>query len=631
MNLRLFYYPLILSIFFGFIFETSFALDIKRVKRNEANVNQLIEKFFPYEHNVCVIQLELVNDKYFPNFHVPVVAYTRDQILQDCDGKLKDQDGYVFMTSNTTNIEVQMVPLLKCLNRTTLKIKTKYILILDFTEDRTSDEAYGNYFNSLWKSFGIINMAVLPIRDQSTNAELPFIISYNPFFAHRYTNASALIKNTLYQDLRRNLTERFRNMHGYPLRAVLARSPNVGITIENARQVKRLGDNPVFLLKQSLEEYLKTKFDVYEHLNSDVDPDSMDSKFNIPLSEIINGKADHCIHFMFSTISWPRTIQIIQIGFSFKFVLVVPKPRHVESWKLIFYLFQWKVRLGLGLTLIVLSGAYILFVVVLSKTNKLKHNSNMTSEVLTVWKAFISLSINKLPTRHSQRLLVAISLMLGLIFSTVFSAKLLNLIKSRPIEGRIRSLYELQDSKLPIYLTHRAFKTIMDTFENTSLSQLQKNVKHDKTFENDNRLFDPQHLNITDHAVLYADELLYTIVNQPQNRVFFKYFEVLKEPISEPSSVTVFPIGSVYFDVFNELNLKLVAGGFYREWYKVNHQKITERLSSVSSTVVQPTNDHVVSDDEHVPLKYDDLKLAFYILYIGLSMSALCFIKEVCC
>lgn len=302
MNLKrlLFHYPLIISNFVGFIFETSFALDIKRLMSSEANVNQLIEKFFPYENNFYVIQLELGNENYFPNFLVPVVAYTKDQILLDCDGKLKDQEGYVFMTSNTTNIEVQMVPLLTCLNKTTLKIKTKYILILDFTEDCISNEAYGNYFDSLWKSFGIINMAILPIRDQNTNAELAFIISYNPFFAHRYTNASAIIKNTLYQDLRRNLTDRFRNMHGYPLRAVLARSPNVGITIENARQVKRLGDNPVFLLKQSLEEYLKTKFDVYEHLNSDVDPDSMDNKFNIPLSEIINGKADHCIHFVFN-------------------------------------------------------------------------------------------------------------------------------------------------------------------------------------------------------------------------------------------------------------------------------------------------------------------------------------------
>lgn len=120
----------------------------------------------------CVIQLELGEDQYFLNFHVPVVAYARDQILRDCDGKLTDQDGYVFMTSKSTDIEGQMVPLLKCLSHTTLKIRTKYIL--DFTEDRVSNETYENYFNNLRKSFGIINMAILPIRDQSTNAELPF-------------------------------------------------------------------------------------------------------------------------------------------------------------------------------------------------------------------------------------------------------------------------------------------------------------------------------------------------------------------------------------------------------------------------------------------------------------------------
>lgn len=108
---------------------------------------------------------------------MPVVAYARDQILRDCEGKLTDQDGYVFMTSKSTDIEGQMVPLLKCLNHTTLKIRTKYHLILDFTEDRVSYETYENYYNNLWKSFGIINMAVLPIGDQSTNAELPFIIT----------------------------------------------------------------------------------------------------------------------------------------------------------------------------------------------------------------------------------------------------------------------------------------------------------------------------------------------------------------------------------------------------------------------------------------------------------------------
>lgn len=89
-----------------------------------------------------------------------------------------------------------------------------------------------------------------------------------------------------------------------------------------------------------------------------------------------------------------------------------------------------------------------------------------------------------------------------------------------------------------------------------------------------------------------------------------------------------FQKGSVYFDNFNELNLKLVAGGFYRKWYKAFGYVFEERVSSAPNTIVQPANDYLL-DDSQEPLKYDDLKLAFYLLYIGLTISALCFITEV--
>lgn len=629
MNLKKTRFNFYIYIICGFISDISFALSIGKLERSEENVNQLVKKFFPNENNLCVIQLELGDEEYFPKFHVPVVAYSRDQILQDCDGKLKDQDGYVLVTSNASDIEVHMVPILKCLNLTTLKIKTKYILILDSTEDRISYETYENHFDYLWKSFGIINLAVLAIRYQSGNSEPPFIMSFNPFFARQNSNASVLVKNTLDQDLRRSLTNRFRNMYGHSLRAVVARSPGNGITIEHARQVKSLGDNPVFLLKQSFEQYLNISFDVYEHLTTDEDPNSMDSKFNIPLGEIMKGKADYCVHFMFSTISWPKTIQLIQIGYSFRFIFVVPSPRQVESWRLFLYIFQWEVSVGLALTLVVLSVTSVLFVVVISKTNKLSDGLSVTSEVVLVLKAFISASINTLPTRHSQRLMVAMSLVLGLVSTTVFSAKLFNLIKSRPTEGHIGSLHELLVSKLPIHITHRAFETILDTFENTSLTQLRLNVKYNKTLERDRNLLDPQNLNISGHAVLYIDDILYAIINsQPKNRVFLKYFDVIRESISEASPVAVYPIGSVFFDVFNELNMKLVAGGFYLYWYKVNNHKIVERVSKLLTSNAEQAQDHT-SEDSPVSLKYDDLNLAFYILYIGLTMSALCFIKEI--
>lgn len=382
------------------------------------------------------------------------------------------------------------------------------------------------------------------------------------------------------------------------------------------------------LFKQTFEDHFNTCFDVHEHVNrGGFEPDSIYKELGLPLGEIVNGKADHLILDLFSKKNWPRTIQIIQIGYSFKFIIIVPKPRQVESWRLFLYIFQWEVSVGLGLTLLVLSGAAILFVIILS--NKVSDSLNLTFEMLTVWKAFISASTNKLPTQHSQRLLVAVSLFLGLIFITLFSAVLFKLMKSRPTEGRIRSLLELQDSKIPIYLSHSSFRRVMDTFENTSsFSRLQQNVNHDEEFESVKNMYNPQHFNITDRAVLYPDNVLYSVVNQPQNRKMYDHFEVLQESIFETSMVMAFQKGSVYFDNFNELNLKLVAGGFYRRWYNAFDYVFVENLSSAPSTVVQPANDHLLNDN-HVPLKYYDLKLAFYLLYVGLTISALCFIIEV--
>lgn len=74
--------------------------------------------------------------------------------------KLADKDGYVFITSNAVSLEElfqrnclgdQIVSLLKCFNQTTLKLKIKYILVLDFIKGNNSNtcEEYSNFFKKL--------------------------------------------------------------------------------------------------------------------------------------------------------------------------------------------------------------------------------------------------------------------------------------------------------------------------------------------------------------------------------------------------------------------------------------------------------------------------------------------------
>lgn len=328
------------------------------------------------------------------------------------------------MTSNIANLEEQIVPLLKCFNRSTLKLKTKYNLILDFSKENNSNsiELYSNFFSNLWNDFGITNIAIFSVQVQSPNLSLLF--SYNPFVGAYSGTGGVLKTNPLTQDIRGIMHERFRNMHGYSVRTVFYKLRNVLVTLDNFYERQTLGANPVVLLKQILEETLNAIFDVYESSN---DPFRLENGTEMGIvGEISGGKADFCINLAVlpPDVSWLGHVQIIPTTYTVDVVFVVPMPRQVESWRLFQHIFQWQVCVGLGVVMFLLSGAAVMFVNIKTNTDTIRRNSNRTSQVVSVWKASLSVPINRLSTTHSQRLLIALSQLIGLIFLTLFSTQI---------------------------------------------------------------------------------------------------------------------------------------------------------------------------------------------------------------
>lgn len=183
-----------------------------------------------------------------PALHMPAVVFTQERVLQDCGSKSTDQDGYIFMISNAASLENQIIPLLRCFNRSTLKLKTKYILILDFSDsDSGRYEAHSYFLQNLWDVFGIINIAILPVQDQILS-HLPTIISYNAFIARHHSRPrSALKMNTLTQDVREFMVGRLRNLHGHRLRTIFCRLPNSFVTLENVYEKQTVGGDPGIL------------------------------------------------------------------------------------------------------------------------------------------------------------------------------------------------------------------------------------------------------------------------------------------------------------------------------------------------------------------------------------------------
>lgn len=590
---------------------------------------EAIHKYFPFEKTLSVVLSESDGEAFLPPFHVPVVVFTKDELLQGCGERLTDLDGYVFMTSSVENLDRQIVPLLKFFNKTTSKLKTKYILVLDFSKYNSlnRDENYSCLFHELWNSFGIINIAVLPVQGQnSLNSDPPLITSYDPFLARHSSPREALRRNTCTEDVRGIMTDRFRNMRGHRLKAVFYRVSTHIRSFPDFNQKHSLRADPIILLKRILEENLNASFDVYESPSNDFF--GMDNKSGV-VEEIGSGKAEYCINLSLLPpgVMWLKHVQPLLSGYVFDLIFVVPAPRRIESWRLFLYVFQWQVCVGLSLVMFLLGGATLLFVHINSTFSN--NSSSRTSEIVSLWKAALSVPTNRLPRTHSQRMLISLSLLLAVIFPTLFSTQLFALVKSKPTSAAITTLQDLHDSNLPIYTIYREFSPYMNSFENTTLHRLKDNLKIDKMYEKLNYL-NASYLNITGRALVAASMLIEMAASLPQNKAFLQHFEIIHEPLFQTSMAMLLPSGSVYYDHFNYVNLRLIYGGLYHKWFDAYKHRL-ENLYAASLTPSTPEEvNSQQTDEERVPLNYDDLRMAFYILYVGLAVSVVCFLEEVC-
>lgn len=93
--------------------------------------------------------------------------------------------------------------------------------------------------------------------------------------------------------------------------------------------------------------------------------------------------------------------------------------------------------------------------------------------------------------------------------------------------------------------------------------------------------------------------------------------------------VMFLPTGSVYCDHFNYVNQRLISGGFYLKSFDAHKYRLVKRYSASSTPSAPVSVGSHQSDGDRVPLTYNDLIMAFCNLYVGLTVSVVCFLKEV--
>lgn len=308
-------------------------------------VAKAVQDYFPDESNLCLVESMNTDKETFQlKLSVPVVVFSQEEVLHKCSEKLIDSDGYILIFSNTVNLEVHTVLLLKCFNQTTLKLKTKYILVIDasFVGTPNKSRNYISCLSKLWKAFGIINVSIFPIQDQIfNNSQEPTVFIYNPFLANNRSSIGVVIKNNLSVDIRDSMVARFRNLNKEPLRVVFVQNPVYGITNAKMKEKKKLsvGVNVSILFKQTLESYFNISFDVHEVKARPRSGNETPGPINEVLGKVMSAEAEFSfqLYLVFGN-SWPKTVQLIQTGLIIEFIFIVPMPREVESWRLFLYL-----------------------------------------------------------------------------------------------------------------------------------------------------------------------------------------------------------------------------------------------------------------------------------------------------
>lgn len=222
---------------------------------------------------------------------------------------------------------------------------------------------------------------------------------------------------------------------------------------------------------------------------------------------------------------------------------------------------------------------------------------------------FLSSPLLRMPKIWSERIFVA-SICLTSIIMMLYFQSLLATVFVNPIHySDIKSLGELEDSKLPIEINlHLAVDSLFD--ENSSLTQRMTIV------DNNHRL---------SYIAEYGN--LSTVLSKTSIRFdhshWFRLKKLYQIPYCPRTYMTAFilPKGSVYFQRINHILNQLIRGGFIQKW-------ISDTMFNVT---LESTRLHgSLESRDYVVLKLTDMQFPIVLLIGGLILSGLIFIGELC-
>ncbi|KAG8263883.1 hypothetical protein J6590_021551 [Homalodisca vitripennis] len=571
------------------------------------------------EKTLGVILPDITRD-IFTNLNLSVVVFIKERLLENCDQLATALDGYVFLITDTSKLKIQIIEVLQCYNRTTLKLKTKRIVIVHMNNSSLSMDydpsLYLRYFHWFWENYGLVHVIIYPIFEKqdmiSTNRVL---LGYNPFI-----QSGILLRSEISEDFVSKQNSRFLDLQGYSLNATLFPF-NFSAHPLLINRSPTIRGGPDVAIRWTLESYFNLRFAIRNTRDNSFEGHFMKGAFTGPLADVLENYIDIALNV--NMMKWYNTpkVQFLMPRLCTALVVIVGSKGRIQGWRMALHIFQWQVWVWLMFA-VVISSVFSLLLAKYRLSNDDESTVAVQSSeaVFLVLKSILSLSVSVVPRNNPERLLMASCLLVSVIVINIFFGQLFYLIKSKPQLANIDSLQELQDADLPIYTPLELFLDAFDGLQNSSLSKLKDRLFYksyaDLGWNNGviGKLSDR-------HAVIFTSTLVqFQMEANPVN--FDKEIHIVKENVLQFCLGQMMPIGSVFYGHFNQLIERLVELGFFIKWRREYTSFVRELRDYDKST------DRKIECDFDY-LTFNDLKLAFWILFIGLVLSLFSFIGEI--
>ncbi|XP_046417485.1 uncharacterized protein LOC124178294 [Neodiprion fabricii] len=300
--------------------------------------------------------------------------------------------------------------------------------------------------------------------------------------------------------------------------------------------------------------------------------------------------------------------------FTDRISLIVPKAKKVPIWLSMYHIFDYRVWIPTS-CLIVMS--VILWLSIL----KFRHNEDFCGQV-----GWVTINILFLMTGHpisrtiiplSERLLVVCGLFFAIIMVNSFTSHLFQAYSQVTYWPEIKTLVELNKSGLTIVEGSWGAVRALGETDNPILKELLQKIDHTK---DESTAYDLNN-GVLDHAILARESRgKYEATNLFLNNNGTELTYAIQSSMLDTFSMAyIVPRGSSFLKKFNTYINRILEAGLVKKWFEDSMSNYTWKVKYMT-----------LKSSSDIPRAFvlSDLKLSWYILTAGLTISCITFLFE---